>query len=149
MIKIKRPSGGFFILASALVFLIAGAITYALTYSAFHYSPDRLVTALVVIAVWAIVSLLVNALLGGNKPFIMDIFFVIAVFCITVAAVKFIIPCLSPIGIYFTVHNMGDVEANAVGVPRSIVCVVFLVLSVICVIVSAFFNTAKEKAGND
>ena len=146
MIKLKKPHAGFYLLAVSFVFAVVAFIMYFLTFNAFHYSTDRWVTGLTLIAFWSILFLLISSLISGDDPFYVDIFYVIAAFCLTIATIKFLIPCLSPIGIYFTVHNMGDVEANAIGVPRSIVCVVFFVLSIICLLVSAFFKSTVKEA---
>lgn len=146
MIKLKKPNAGFYLLAVSFVLSIVAFIMYILTFDAFHYTLDRWVTSLTVVAFWAFVFLLVHALISGDKPFYVDIFYVIAAFTLTLAAIMFLIPCLSPIGIYFTVHNMGDVEANAIGVPRSLVCIVFFIFSVVGVLVSTFLNlSGKEK----
>lgn len=145
-LTVKRPRTGFYLTAAALVTAVIAFITYLLTFDAFHYATDRWVTALMIIAIWTLACLIVCGLLFGDEPFYIDILRVAAVFCMTVATLKFLLPCLSPIGIYFTVHNMGDVEANAIGVPRSIVCVVFCVISVVLMMVSAFFTAAKQPA---
>ena len=144
--KLKKLGAGFYGLVVSLVCAIVAFIMYFLTFNAFHYSADRWVTALTVIALWAIAFLLINAIVSDDTPFYVDIFYVIAVFTLTLAMIMFLLPCLSPIGIYFTVHNMGDVEANAIGVPRSIVCIVFFAISIIGLLVSAFLKlTGKEK----
>ncbi len=146
LLTVKRPRAGFYITAAALVTAVVAFIMYFLTFDAFHYVTDRLVTALMILTIWSLVCLIVCGLLFGDEPFYIDVLRVAAVFCMTLATLKFLLPCLSPIGIYFTVHNMGDVEANAIGVPRSIVCVVFCVITVILMTVSAFFSAAKPKA---
>lgn len=146
--NIKKPSLGFWLLTAALILAIVAFALYFATYSALGYSQDYWVIAMMVIAFWGFACLLVNGLLMGNKPFFMDVFYAIAVFALVFATIKFITPCLSPIGIYFTVHNMGDVEANAIGVPRAIAGVVFYVLSVVCVIVASFVNLFKKEADN-
>lgn len=146
MIKIKKPSLGFWLLTAGLVLSIVAFVLYFMTYSALGYNQDYWVIAMMVIAYWSFACLLVNGLLAGNKPFFMDIFFAITAFALVFATIKFLTPCLSPIGIYFTVHNMGDVEANAIGVPRAIAGVVFYVLSVVCVVVASFVNLFKKEA---
>ncbi|MCH5350966.1 MAG: hypothetical protein J1F39_03245 [Clostridiales bacterium] len=145
MIKIKQPRAGFILLAVTLVFAIASFIMYSATFDAFHFVGDKWVVALMVIAIWSIVALLVNSLISGDKPLFVDALYIIAMFAIVIALIKFLTPCLSPIGIYFTVHNMGDVEANAIGVPRSIAGIVLFVLTVILLIVSAFFMRSKKE----
>ncbi len=144
--KIKKPSVGFYLSLASLVFAIVACVLYFLTYDALHFT-DRWVTALTFIGLWSLVFLTVSALVTGNKPFYVDIFYVIAAFTLTVAALKFLVPCLSPIGIYYTV-TMGDMESYAVGVPRCIACCVFFVVSVVCLIVSAFFRISKKEEGD-
>lgn len=146
--KLKKPSLGFWFISAGFVLSIVAFALYFATYNALGYSQDYWVIAMMVIALWSFVCLLVNGLLMGNKPFFMDVFYALAAFALVFATIKFLTPCLSPIGIYFTVHNMGDVEANAIGVPRAIAGVVFYLLSVICVIVASFVNLFKKEADN-
>lgn len=145
MIKLKKPGIGFYLTAVSLLFAVLAFIMYGVTFSAFHYTADRWVTALLIIALWCEMCLLVNSLLSGNKPFFMDIFYIGGIFALTVCMFKFLVPCLSPMGIYFTVNNMGDVEANALGVPRAIVCLVFFVISVLSLAVSSFFDASAKQ----
>lgn len=146
--KIKKPAIGFWLISAGLILSIVAFALYFATYDALGYNQDYWVIAMMVIAFWGFVCLIVNGLLVGNKPFFMDIFFVLVAFALVFATIKFLTPCLSPIGIYFTVHNMGDVEANAIGVPRAIAGVVFYLLSVVCVIVASFMNFFKKEADN-
>ena len=144
-IRVYKPLGGFILLAIGLMFAIVAFALYFATYGALGYSHDYWVIAMVVIALWSFVCLLVNGLLAGNKPFFLDFFYVILAFTLTYATIRFITPCLSPIGIYFTVHNMGDVEANALGVPRAIAAVVFFLLTIVCLRVASFIKLMQEK----
>ncbi len=145
MIKIKAPRAGFYILAAALLLTIVAFIMYAVTFDAFHFVSDKWVVALMIIAIWSICCILINSLFMGNRPMFVDALYIIAIFALVIAAVKFFTPCLSPIGIYFTVHNMGDVEANAIGVPRSIAGIAVYVVAIVCVVVGAFFSTSKRE----
>ena len=144
--RIKRPALGFWFLTVGLIFSIVAFELYNLTYDALGYSQDYWVIAMMVLAFWSFACLLVNGLFAGNKPFFMDIFYAILAFALVLATIKFLSPCLSPIAIYFTVHNMGDVEANAIGVPRAIAGVVFYLLSVVCVIMASFEDLAQKEA---
>lgn len=145
-IKLNKPSIGFYLLAGSLVLSIVAFVYYSLTYSAFGYSQNRWVIAMTVISFWSFLCLLGYSLFGDGKAIWMDIFYLIIAFGLTISTVLFLTPCLSPIGIYFTVGNMGDVEANAIGVPRCITGVVFYVLAILSVIAAAFFRrTAKRK----
>lgn len=143
--KLKKPGIGFYLTVGSLLFAVLAFIMYVVTFSAFHYTTDRWVTALLIIALWCEICLVVNAVLSGDKPFCMDIFYIGGIFALTVCAIKFLIPCLSPIGIYFTVNNMGDVEANALGVPRAIVCLIFFVISIVTLAVASFFNASAKQ----
>lgn len=143
-IKIKKPGVGFYLLAVSAILCIAAFVMYSLTYDALRYDSDRWVVALMIITFWCIGCLLVTSLISGNASKITDVLYWVAVMALTIATFKFLIPCLSPIGIYFTVHNMGDVEANAIGVPRSIAGIILFVLAIIVLIVSAFFSAAKK-----
>lgn len=145
MIKIAKLRAGFYILAAALLLSIAAFVVYNLTFDAFHYVTDRWIVALMIIVIWSIVCLLISSLFMGDKPLYIDALYIIAMFALVIAFIKFLTPCLSPIGIYFTVHNMGDVEANAIGVPRSIVGIVIYVLAIICLVVGAFFGRSKNE----
>ena len=145
MIKIKQPRAGFILLAVTLHFVVASFIMYSATFNALRLLSDKWVIALMIIAIWSIVALLVNSLISGDRPLFADALYIIAMFALVIAFIKFLTPCLSPIGIYFTVHNMGDVEANAIGVPRSIAGIVLFVLTFILLIVSAFFMRTKKE----
>lgn len=143
--KITKPSVGFWLMLVGFVFSIVAFVLYFTAYAAFKYESNLWVIALSVIGLWGLACLLVNGLLAGNKPFFMDIFYIIAVFCLVLAMILFLSDCLSPIGIYFTVHNMGDVEANAAGVPRCIAGVAFYAVASLLVIVSGFIGLMSRK----
>ena len=144
-VKINKPYVGFYFLAIAFIFTIVAFVYYFLTYKAFGYSQNRWIIALMVIVFWSFNCLLVSSLLSDGRPFWMDIFYVFAVFGLALSTILFLIPCLSPIGIYFTVGNMGDVEANAIGVPRCIKGIIFYVLAIVFVIISAFLGLTASK----
>jgi hypothetical protein len=99
------------------------------------------------IAIWGLAFMCINTLIVGEKPFWVSYINVLTPFLILLSAILFISPCLSPIGIYFTVGNMGNVEANAVGVPSVIRGVIFYMIGIIALIVSAFFPAVKEGCG--
>ena len=146
--KIKKPSLGYWLLTASFLLSIVAFVLYFMTYDALGYSQDYWVIAMMVIALWSLICLRFNGLLAGNKPFFMDVFYVLAAFALVFATIKFITPCLSPIAIYFTVHNMGDVEANAIGVPRAIAGAVFYLLAIVCVVVASFNNISVKEADN-
>ena len=137
---------GFYLLLVSLIFAIAAFVMNFATFNAFHYENDRYIIALMIIAFWCLLCIIVTSVINHKEGKIVDVLYLIAIFSITIALVKFLIPCLSPIGIYFTVHNMGDVEANAIGVPRSIVTIVLFVISIATLIASSFLPVRKENS---
>ncbi len=148
-LKVKKPAVGFYLLAAALAVIIAAFIVSVDTFRVFHYDLDKWVVALNVIILWTLVCILANSFFLGDK-FLPSVFFYgIALFCTVIALFKLLIPCLSPIGIYFTVHNMGDVEANALGVPRCIAGVALYVVAIVLLTTSAFMRVSKGGDGND
>lgn len=147
--KMSKPSVGFWLLTAGLLLSVAGFVLYFMTYDALGYNQNYWVIAMMIIAFWSIACLLINGLFAGNKPFFMDIFYAIAVFAVVIAMLQFLTPCLSPIGIYFTVHNMGDVEANAIGVPRCIAGIILFVLAVACLLAAAFVKLVSDKKGGN
>lgn len=143
MMNFRKISVGTYLLFVAFLLLSAAFVMHFLTFSAFNYQADKWVIALSAIALWSVAFLLFERLFG-YRFFAADVFFPIAAFATVLALLKFLIPCLSPIGIYFTVHNMGDVEANAIGVPRSIVTIVLYLVGAVLLLVSAFLNRSKD-----
>ncbi len=143
--SLNVPGVAIYILAGSLVFCIAAFIMYEMTFDAFHYENDKWIEALFVMTFWSYACIIIGTLISGNGAKATDALYIVAAFALTIATIKFLIPCLSPIGIYFTVHNMGDVEANAIGVPRSIVTIVLFVVSILLLVVSAFFPSALGK----
>ena len=146
--KPNKPSVGYVLLAVSFVFAATAFVLYFTTYNALHYEANLYVIALTVIGLWSFGCLLANGLFAKNRPFWMDVFFVIGVFALVLAAILFLSSCLSPIGIYFTV-NMGDVEANAAGVPRCLAGVAFYALSAILATVAAFLNFPAKEARDE
>lgn len=127
----------------SLVGSIYAFIMHNLTFDAFNYNVDYWVIALTIIAVWSIIMLLVQRIWFKDTVLLFDIFYLIAAFSLFLGALLFLKPCLSPIGIYFTVNNMGDVEANALGVPRCISTMIGYGASLLCLIVASFLGKKK------
>ena len=143
-LKSLRPA--FFLLLAALALAIVGFVNYFHTMSAFDYPVDRWVIVLTCFAFVLIFFHLVNGALMGDQ--FGNVFLsCAAIVLLVLAAVAYLSPCLSNIGIYFTVGNMGNVEANAVGVPSAICGVAFYVASVLCLVVGAFFPAVKAERG--
>jgi uncharacterized membrane protein len=142
-----RLTVSFFLTVVALLLTLAGCFLAYKTYTVFKYTVDRWMVVAAVVAVWAMAFLVVNTLLRGEKPFALTALYAVAVFCLVVAICIFIKPCLSPIGIYFTVHNMGDVETNAVGVPMSIATAAVLLLAVFSLLFASFGRLEKTRRG--
>lgn len=143
LVKSLRPA--LFLLIAALVLSIVGFVNYFHTMSAFDYPVDRWVIVLTGFAFALIAFQIVNALLMGDQ--FGNVFPLCAsIVLLILAAVAYVSPCLSNIGIYFTVGNMSNVETNAVGVPSVIRGMIFYVVAGVCLIVGAFFPAVK--AGN-
>ena len=143
-LKSLRPA--LFLFIAALVLAIVGFVNYFHTMSAFDYPVDRWVIVFTAFAFALIAFQIVNAVLMGDQ--FGSVFpLCAAVVLLVLAAVAYLSPCLSNIGIYFTVGNMGNVEADAVGVPSVILGVSLCVASVVCLIVAAFFPAVKADHG--
>ena len=140
--KIKLPSIGLILLSVATIFTIVGFILYFSTFSVFNYQQSKVTIACTIMSLWGMIFLIVNGLFAGEKPVAFNIFYIINCFALAFAFSYFLIPCLSPIGVYFTV-NMGDMETYALGVPRCIAGCVFYVLALILNIVASFFKVTK------
>ena len=151
-LKIKIPGIGFILLFLSLIFTFVGFILYFRTFSIFHYLESRVTIATTIIAILGTLFLLVNSLISEDKPYHLNVLYIINVVALLFAFAYFLIPCLSPIGIYFTV-NMGDMETYALGVPRCIAGCVFYVLATVFNVVASFFKpnfsiNIKRKGGN-
>ncbi len=142
--KVKGLRIGFYLLVVALATAIAGLVLFLQTYEIFGYKMEKWGISLTVLGAWLIAALVANAFYGGNNPKWSWVFYGVAIAFLVVAMIMFITPVLSPIGIYFTVNNMGDVEANALGVPRSIAAAACYVVSALCIIVASFTKTVKD-----
>ncbi len=143
-LQIKKPFVGFYLLACSLLFTIIGFALYFATFRTFDYQDDRWVIALTIISLYSILFLMINGLLAGDQPFWTGIFHLVITFALVISFANFLIPCLSPIGIYFTV-NMGDMETYAIGVPRCLAGVAFYVLAILCNVVSSFFSPVFQR----
>lgn len=147
-IRLKVPSVGFYFLALALIVAVAAFVTSFKVYGIFGYHTNRWVVFTSFAAIWLLAFFIVNTLFAGEKPFWTMPLFAAVCALLVFAAVLFIQPCLSPIGVYFTVHNMGDVEVNALGVPRAIVTTVLYVVALVLTLIASFCPlTVKEKGG--
>lgn len=143
MLNIKMPRTGFCLLVASVILSIVGFTLYFGAFDALSFSNDKWVIALNVIAFWSLAFLIVNSIFAGDKPAWTGVFYIIAVVTLLVATARFLMACLSPIAIYFTV-NMGNMEAYAIGVPRCIAGVACYFVAVVCITVSAFFAPTKE-----
>ena len=146
--KLNKPSIGFILLSIATIFTVVGFILYFSTFSVFNYQQSKITIACTIIALWSMISLIINSLFANDKPTLFNIFFLINVFALAFAFSYFLIPCLSPIGIYFTV-NMGDMETYALGVPRCLAGCAFYVISILLNIVASFFTLTKGGQNNE
>ena len=145
MLKIKKAGVGFYLLILSFVFGILGLIWYESTYSILRFTDDRLSIAMTIISLWLIGFLIADTLLTGNNPFFSRIFYGLAVFMLTYSLLRLLTPCLTPIGIYFTVGNMGDVETNKIAVPKSILATVFYAVSIIALLICGILGTIRKE----
>ncbi len=144
VVKGLRPA--VYLQFGALIMVVIGYANYFHTMSAFSFPVDRWVMLLSISAIVLLVFSIINSVLMADQ--FGSVFLICAVVVMLILAVcLYLSPCLSPIGIYFTVGNMGNVEANAVGVPSVIRGVIFYMIGIIAIIVSAFFPTVKEGCG--
>lgn len=137
MIKPKIPGLGFGALALALALTIAAFAMHFATYAAGSYATSRWTIMCSVLSVWLMVLLLVNGLLVGERPAWTGFIYALIAFLLTFGAAKFMQPCLTQIGIYFTV-NMGDTAMNEAVTKLSIPTAVLYVAAVILTIAAAF-----------
>lgn len=135
-----------YLTVAALIFAAAGFGIYFETMAAFEYPTDRWVIFLSVLALACLVFLAVNGMIVGNQRGTVFIAGA-ALLSLVLAACLYVIPCLGNIGIYFTVGNMGNVEANAVGVPSCIKGEVLYILSIALTVASGFFRFKREERG--
>lgn len=145
MIKIRKPGISFIFVALTLIFTIVSFSLFISTYNVFSYEINRWAVTGFVLSIWGLVFLLVNMLFKGESPFWTMFIYPIVIFLLTYAVLQFIKPCLSPIGIYFTVKNMGDTATNAIGVPRALATTVFTVISILLCAVAGGFSKAKKE----
>lgn len=144
-----RPNAGFLFLVIALLVTVAAFAMSFVTYDVFGTATNGWLVFLTVGAMWFLLFLLVNVFVGGSRPLWAGALYAVVCLFLTLAALLFIKPCLAPIGIYFTVHNMGDVETNDKGVPLSIAATVLYVVALFFVIAAAFVPAAKEEGEED
>lgn len=143
--KIKMPHAGFFLTLAAFVLTIVAFSLSLNVYAMLGYRLNRWVVFLTVGALWLMLFFLCNGLFMGDRPFwVAPLYAVVGLF-LTFAALLFIQPCMTPIGIYFTVGNMGDAATNAVAVPRAITAVALYVAALVLFIVAAFCPTVVER----
>ncbi|MCH5157128.1 MAG: hypothetical protein J1G02_04555 [Clostridiales bacterium] len=136
--QIRIPFLGLSILSVSWICTLVAFIMSFKVYKIFGYATNRWAVFLSFAALWLITFLMVNSLFAGEKPFWADLLYVAVCVALTFAAILFIQPCLAPMGIYFTVGNMGDVEANAAGVPRAIATVALYIVALLGMLIAAF-----------
>lgn len=144
--KIKLPGIGFYFSAAALVFSVAGMCLFLVTYNVGGYTLSRWALTCSVLAVWLLLFITVNMFIKGDKPFWCSLLFVLAVFLLTYGLLKFIQPCLTPIGFVFGASdlNMGDTALNKVVAYYSVATAAFYVLSVLSILAAAFLPETKK-----
>lgn len=145
MNKLKKPGIGFIFLVVSFIGTLISLILFISTYNVFKYELNRWAFSCLVLSLWGLLFLIVNNLIKGEHPFWQNIIYPIIAFLLVFSFTEFINPCLSPIGIYFTVHNMGDTATNDIGVPRSLITCGFYLISIISILVASFTKASKEE----
>ncbi|MBE7086977.1 MAG: hypothetical protein E7369_01595 [Clostridiales bacterium] len=136
--NLKRLNVGFYFTLLSLIVSVAALVLFIITYNIFGYNFNRMVFFMTFLSIWLMGFITVNTIFMGEKPFWVSYLYVLITVLLVFSFVQFLNPCLSPIGIYFTVHNMGDVETNALGVPRSIATGVLYLIAIVCNLVASF-----------
>lgn len=146
-IKWLRPGAGTILLLASLVLLCVGFGFYFACFDALGYQQDRFVIAFSIIAMWIILALIVTDYIDAERPIYVTAVGLFYCFLVLFAFSRVLIPCLSPIGILFTV-NMGDKEAFALGVPRCFASCGCYALSALTFLLSYFFRGFQRKEAN-
>ena len=151
MKKFRIPFVGFAFYLVSFVVLLVGYILSISSFVTFSISVDRFVIILPIFAMIIIVLQLIMSLVDANKPAWFNLLNLAFVILIVFTFAKVIIPFLTPIGIYFSGVNMGDVATYQKVVPMSIASCIILVVSALIFIVGSFFPTVliirkEEKA---
>ena len=149
MLKLKKPGISFIFIVLALILTVAAFILFISTYNVFSYEINRWAVTCSILSIWGLVFLSINTLIKGEKQFWTMCIYPIIVFLLTYAVLQFIKPCLSPIGIYFTVKNMGDTATSEIGVPRAIITTVLFLLAIISSIVAALLSKKDKEVSNN
>ncbi len=142
MLSIKKPAVGFYLAAAALIVFITAFCFSIATFNIFASETDKWVIAMNVLGIWLLVCILANSFFMGEKFTLISLFYGAAMMCAIIALFKLLIPCLSPIGVYFTV-NMGDRETQAKIVSKCLPGVALYVVSIVLLIVSSFMKISK------
>ena len=142
--KFSSLRAGFYLFIVAIIALAIGFASFLQAYEVFGYQTERWGISLTALSLWLMAFMIFNAFYGGNNPKWTWVIYAVITLFLIIAMIEFLTPCLSPMGIYFTVNNMGDVEANAIGVPKAIVGIVFYIISVLSIAVASFMKTVKD-----
>lgn len=130
-------------LSISLICTIVGFIYYGLTFSVFKFNTDRGLVTCSILAIWLLVVLIATGILDKNQPWYLSFIYVLMPFLLLYSMFQLVSPCITPIGIYFTV-SMGDIETNSIGVPRCITGVIFYLVGTISFLVASFFSLRKK-----
>ncbi len=147
MKKIKIPGVGFIIGVVALLCAIVGFILFFSTYNVAGYKLNRWTVTCTALAIWFLLCACVSMFFEKEGSRVRDVFLILAVFCLTYGVLKFIHPCLTPIGFAFAASdlNMGDSALNRVIAVRAVITAVFYVLAIIATIVTCFLAKNEEE----
>lgn len=146
MLKIKKPGFAFAFICLAFVFSVIALALFISTYSVGGYTLSRWALTCSILSTWLLFLLAGNMLFRGDKPAWTGIIYALAVFLLIYGFMRFIQPCLTPIGFVFGAGdlNMGDTALNKVVAGYSIVTAVFYVLAALFTVIAAFMSADKS-----
>ncbi len=137
--SIPIPGVGSILQLLSLILLVVGFIFYFACWSAFGYGQDRFVIAFTILAIWVSILMLATDFFDAKRPIWVASIGLVYCFFVLFSFGRILAPCISPIGILFTV-NMGDMETYAIGVPRCFVSIGGYLLSALFFVASSFFG---------
>lgn len=131
--------------AVALVCTIASLVMFLFTYKVAVFTLNRWTLSCTVFAMWLIVFLIANSVFRGDRPFWTIFAYILVVFLMTYGMLRFLQPCITPIGFAFGASdlNMGDTALNRVVAYMSVATTVLYLVAIVCTVVAAFFKSGR------
>lgn len=144
--KKKRIGAAFPVGVFALVVAVAALVMYFVTYRIGSYTINRWALICTALGIWFVAFLCLNMVIKGDKPAWCSIFYVLAVFLLTYGLLRFLQPCLTPIGFAFGASdlNMGDTQLNKTVAYFSVATAALYIVSVFCIILAAFLPAERK-----